>query len=309
MPRQYARWAVMALAAMIPAMAVPSPAAADVRIFACEPEWAALATEVGGSEITVFSATHGRQDPHYIRARPSLIAAIRRADLLFCSGADLESGWLPILLQRGARSQVQPGQPGHLMAADHVEVLDVPTDVDRSLGHLHPAGNPHVQLRPENYRLLASELVRRLAAMDPANMDHYRARLSDFHERWSAASEDWVRRAAALDGMPVIVHHSEWVYLSHWTGLAVVATIERLPGVPPTAAHLEKVLEQTRATGAEAILLAPYVERDGAEWLSERAGIPIVDLPSTVGGMEGVDTLFDLFDITLEQLERVRAQS
>ena len=294
-----------ALAAGLVALA-PCTASADARVFACEPEWAALAGEIGGDDVVAYSATHGRQDPHYIRARPSLIAQMRRADIVFCSGAELEIGWLPVLMERGAGRGVQPGQPGHVMAADHVEVLERPERVDRSLGDIHPSGNPHVHLDPRNIARLAAELAGRLAHVDPDNEAAYRARLTDFRARWSAATERWRARAERLRGMKIVVHHAAWTYLIRWAGLERIATIERVPGVPPTASHLSRLVERVRGTGAAAILHAPHEPRDAADWLSERTGIPVVALPYTVGGQDGVGDLFALFEVTIESLEKAR---
>ncbi|MDE0385419.1 MAG: zinc ABC transporter substrate-binding protein, partial [Defluviicoccus sp.] len=291
------------LAAGLAALA-PSGAAADARVFACEPEWAALAGEIGGDDVTVYSATHGRQDAHYIRARPSLIAQVRRADIVFCSGAELEIGWLPVLMERGARLGVQPGQLGHLMAADHVEVMERPERVDRSLGDIHPSGNPHVHLDPGNIGLLAVELAGRLARVDPGNGEAYRSRLKDFQTRWAAATERWRARAEGLRGMKVVVHHAAWTYLIRWTGLERIATLERTPGIPPTASHLQRLVERVRKTGAAAILHAPHEPRDAAEWLSERTGVPVVALPYTVGGQDEAGDLFALFEVTLALLEK-----
>ena len=190
-----------AAALVLGAAALSSPATADVRVFACEPEWAALANAIGGDDVIVHSATHGGQDAHHVRARPSLIAKVRRADVLFCSGAELESGWLPVLMQRGARHVVQPGQPGHIMAADHVPILDRPDNIDRSLGDIHPSGNPHVHLDPRNVATLASELSRRLERIDPDNAEAYRSRLVSFRAGWAEALEGWSERAARLRGM------------------------------------------------------------------------------------------------------------
>ena len=188
-------------------MAMPSPAAASLQIFSCEPEWAALARAVGGNKVNAFSATHARQDPHHIRARPSLVAKIRRADLVFCSGADLEVGWLPLLMRRGARSGVQPGATGYLMAAEHVPVLEKPTIVDRSLGDVHPGGNPHVHLDPRNLATLANELSRRLIKLDPSNIDYYRDRLDTFQKNWKAAMDRWKPRITELSGLRLSLIH------------------------------------------------------------------------------------------------------
>ena len=298
--------AVAAFAIGLAAAAPLSPALAEVRVFACEPEWAALAQAVGGDDVVVHSATHGRQDPHHIRARPSLIAQVRRADVLVCSGAELESGWLPVLMQRGARHQIQPGQPGHMTAADHVAVLDRPDTVDRSLGDIHPSGNPHVHLDPRNVEILASELARRLVRIDPANADAYRSRLASFRAGWAEALKTWRHRISGLRGMEVIVYHEAWAYLLQWTGLKKVASLEPLPGIPPSASHLQEVLERARDTGAKAILRAPYEPRDASEWLSARTGIPVLELPYTVGGHPKAHDLVSLFEVTVTLLEEVR---
>ena len=301
-------WAVWGapLAALV--MVESSPAFAEVRIFACEPEWAALASEVGGAAVSVHAGTHGRQDPHYIRMRPSLIEHVRRADVLFCTGAGLEDGWLPVLLQLGASASLQHGQPGHLIASEHVRLLDPPSVVDRRPGHVHAEGNPHVQLLPENIGYMATELARRLVAIDPENTETYRRQLSAFQERWRGATAGWMERSSRLAGMSVVAYHEAWAYLYEWTGIRQAAAIERLPGVPPTVSHLQEVLELARSAGARAILRAPYEPTKGMEWLSDRAGIPIVELPFTVGGLDGVDNLFDLFDVTLALLEEVHDQ-
>ena len=295
----------MALVAVAFGTALLSSAAAEtqVRILACEPEWASLATEIGGSDVIVHSATHGGQDAHYIRARPSLIAKANRADILFCSGAGLEVGWLPVLLERGARRMIQPGQPGHIMAADYVEVLETPEVVDRSMGDIHPDGNPHVHLDPRNMAILAQVLSRRLEAIDPRRAEAYRQRLASFQARWADAMAGWRKRVAALSGMKVIVHHKAWVYLLRWAELERVAVLERLPGVPPTASHLAEVLELARSVDAKAILRAPHEPEDASGWLSGRTGIPVVELPFTVGGRPEARDLFSLFDSTLSLLE------
>ena len=299
-----------ALAAAL-AAALLSPAAADaqVRILACEPEWAALAEEIGGGDVVVHSATHGRQDAHYIRARPSLIAKVRRAKILFCSGADLEVGWLPVLMERGAGRIVQPGQPGHIMAADHVEVLERAEVLDRSLGDIHPGGNPHVHLDPGNIAVLARLLTERLEQIDPDRAEAYRQRLASFQARWADAAAGWRERTETLRGMKVVVHHKSWVYLLRWAELERVAVLERVSGIPPTASHLVEVLELVRNSGARAILRAPFEPEDASEWLSGKTGIPVVELPFTVGGSPEAGDLFSLFDSTLALLEEARDRS
>ena len=298
--------AAVATAFTLAGAALAAPAIAEVRVFACEPEWAALAEAVGGGDVVVHSATHGKQDAHHVRARPSLIAKVRRADVLFCSGAELESGWLPVLMRRGARHVIQPGQPGYIMAADHVAVLDQPDTIDRSLGDIHPTGNPHVHLDPRNVEILATVLAERLEQIDPDNAPAYRSRLASFRTEWADVMEEWRGRIASLQGMKVVVHHEAWAYFLEWAGLTRIASLEALPGIPPSALHLQDVLEQSRSADAEAILRAPYEPPDASEWLSARTAIPVVELPFTVGGHPQANSLASLFDVTLTLLEEVR---
>jgi len=280
----------------------PVLAQADLKIFACEPEWEALAKELGGDKIEVSSATNALQDPHYIQARPSLISKVRRADLLVCSGAQLETGWLPMLLQKGNNPNVMPGGKGFLEASQYVKRLDIAESVDRSQGDVHPQGNPHIQTDPRNILLVAEVLSKRLAELDPSNADLYQQRMADFRQRWTAAMADWDRRAAVLRGKRVIAHHKSWVYMEKWLGLNEVATLEPLPGIPPTASHLSSLLEQFGDRGADFIIRAPYQSDKPSEWLSERTGIPAVLLPSTVGGTDEASDLFKWFDDIINRL-------
>ena len=298
----------IAVFAVLSGMALPSPAAADIRVFACEPEWASLAREIGGGKVDAFSATHAGQDPHYIRARPSLIARIRRADLLFCSGGGLEVGWLPILLQRGAPARIQPGQPGYLLATEHVTVLEKPKILDRSLGDIHPEGNPHVHLDARNMIPLARELSRRLALTDSGNKAVFTQRTAAFERSWDQALSGWKNRAARLKGMPVIVHHKSWTYLVEWLGLHQIATLEQKPGIPPTAGHLNDLLKLARSRTVKAILRTPYDSPDASKWLSEKTSIPAVVLPYTVSRDAGPGALRTLFEQTITLLEKANAE-
>ncbi len=292
------------IAMVLLGMAFASPAFAKIRIFACEPEWAALAREVGGNRVEAFSATHKQQDPHHIRAKPSLIASMRHADLLFCSGAGLEVGWLPILLRQAAPADLQPGQPGHFMAADYVSVLEKPAIVDRSLGDIHPEGNPHVHLDARNIVPLAQELSRRLAIVDPPNAQVYAEQTDAFVRRWSHKLAGWEARAAKLEGMPLIVHHKSWAYLVHWLGLKQVATLEPRPGIQPTPGHLNELLKISRTQPVKAILRTPYDPSEASGWLSSKTGIPAITLPYTVEKGAATGALQALFEETIALLEK-----
>jgi zinc/manganese transport system substrate-binding protein len=283
---------------------LPLSAFAELRIFACEPEWSALAEEIGGDLVKVASATNALQDPHYIEARPSLISKVRKADLVICSGAQLEIGWLPLLLNKANNPDVLPGKDGFLEASSFVRRLDIPDSVDRAQGDMHPQGNPHVQMNPHNILAISSELSRRMTLLDPANEREYTQRTEDFQSRWQAAIEAWEKRALPLSGRRVVCHHKSWVYLEDWLNLEEVATLEPVPGIPPTTAHLSELLALlgTDGTGADRIIRAPFQSDKASLWLEGRTGIPAVMLPLTVGGSEGAQDLFSLFDDILDRL-------
>jgi zinc/manganese transport system substrate-binding protein len=277
-------------------LAIPAAARAELNVFACEPEWAALATELGGGHVAARSATTAFQDPHYIQARPSLIANVRRADIVICSGAQLEIGWLPALLQKANNPDVAPGAPGYFEASAFVRRLEPTANVDRSQGDIHPEGNPHVQTNPHNITVIAAELAGRMAELDPDNAPDYAARAADFTNRWRAAIVGWEARLEPLRGKRVIPHHKSWVYLEQWLGLAEVATLEAVPGIPPTTNHLSQLVSAFGGGNADLIIRAPYQDPRASEWLSERAGIPAILLPLTVGGTDDSEDLFALFD-------------
>ena len=280
----------------------PIAAKADLNVFACEPEWAALATEIGRDRVDAYSATTALQDPHYIQARPSLIAKVRKADLVICSGAQLEIGWLPVLLQKANNRKVMPGNSGYFEASNFVERFDATTDVDRAKGDIHPLGNPHVQTNPNNITLIAVELTRRMSELDVDNSGAYQAGLAGFSERWSEAIKNWETKAAPLRGKRVITHHKSWVYLERWLGLVEVANLEAIPGLPPTAGHLSQLVSKFEHGGAEFIVRSPYQDRRASNWLSERTGIPSIEIPLTVGGNDQATDLFSLFDDIIDRL-------
>ncbi len=283
-------------------LVAPLVARADLNIFTCEPEWAALAEEIGGEHVQASSATTALQDPHYIQARPSLIAKVRRADLLVCSGAQLEIGWLPALLQKANNRKVRPGNPGYLEASSFVIRLDMAASVDRSQGDIHPQGNPHIQTNPHNVAVVAKVLAKRMAEIDAENAKTYASRYEDFSDRWRQAIAIWEAKASPLKGTRVITHHKSWVYLENWLGLVEAGNLEQVPGLPPTATHLSRLVKKFGEGGADVIVRSPYQDDKPSEWLSERTGIPEIVLPLTIGGTDGATDLFQLFDDIIERL-------
>ena len=278
------------------------PANAAINVFACEPEWAALAKEIGGDRVAVYSATTALQDPHRIEARPSLIARMRSADLVTCTGSDLEVGWLPLLFTQSGNAKVQPGTAGYFEASQFVPRLEVPKVLDRSMGDIHPGGNPHIHLDPRNIAKVAEALAARLAQIDSANATAYAKDSSAFLQRWQAAVERWEREGARLKGVPVIVYHRDMSYFIDWLGLREAGSLEPKPGLPPTPSHLADLIERMKRDPAKAVLYSAYNSPRAAQFMSERSGIPAVMLPFTVGGSDKARDLFGLFDDTLSRL-------
>jgi zinc/manganese transport system substrate-binding protein len=283
-------------------LALSWPCAAALNIFACTPEWGALAKELGGDKVTVYTATTALQDPHRIEARPSLIARARNADLVVCNGAELEVGWLPLVQQQSGNARIQSGQPGFFEAADFVALIEKPARLDRSLGDIHAAGNPHFHLDPRNVAEVAVALGERMGAIDKANATHFQQQTEAFLGRWGAATARWEKQAAPLKGLPVVVHHRDLAYLIAWLGVREVGALEPKPGLPPSSAHLAELLAKLKQTPAKAVVRAAYNDARPSEWLAQRAGIPAVMLPYTVGGSEKAKDLFGLYDDTLARL-------
>jgi zinc/manganese transport system substrate-binding protein len=289
-------------AALIALLLAPLSAGA-IEVFTCEPEWRSLIRELAGEEATIFVATTAYQDPHRMQAKPSLIAAVRKADMVVCTGADLEIGWLPLLLRRAGNSMIQAGNPGYFMAADFVRKLEVPQILDRSQGDIHPQGNPHVHLNPGNIVRISRALGKRLAAVDPGNAAHYETRLADFQKRWADATSGWERRAIGVEGLRLASHHRSFSYLADWLNLNIVATLEPKPGLPASGAQLVTLLEQLSSNPPVAVIRTPYENERPSRWLSERLGIPVLTLPYTIEGTTEVVDLFTLFDVTIRILQ------
>jgi len=277
-------------------------ALAAINVFATVPEWGALADALGGENVKVYVATSAMQDPHHVEAKPSLIARARNADLVVATGAELEMGWLPLVLQQAGNPKVRPGQPGYFEAAAFVTLRDKPARLDRADGDVHAAGDPHIQTDPRNVALVAAALAARLVELDPPNADAYRARAKAFDAKWQAAIAKWERDAAPLKGTPIVVQHKAFTYLIAWLGMNVIATLEPKPGVEPTVASLSEVLATLQRQPAKMVLRAAYQSDRASQWIAERAKLNAVVLPFTVGGDAQSTDLYALFDDTIARL-------
>ena len=290
------------IGAALLALALSTPAHATLNVFACEPEWGALSHEIGGDKVSIYTATTGAQDPHQIQARPSLIAKARTADITVCDGAELEIGWLPMILQQSGNGKIAAGEPGAFDATNYVHLLEQPSRLDRAEGDIHAAGNPHIQTDPRMIPPVAKALAARFSQLDAANAAYYAARLDDFNRRWNAAVVKWTAQAAPLKGVNIAVQHHAWIYMENWLGLHEVVPLEPKPGVPPSSGYLAEVLQKLQATPAKFTIRAAYEDDRPSAFISEHANIPAVTLPFTVGGTDGAKDLFGLYDDTINRL-------
>lgn len=281
---------------------VATLAHADLKIFATVPEWAALAEALGGDRVTVYTATTGLQDPHRIQARPSLIAKARSANLLIATGAELEAGWLPVVQRESSNRAVMPGQTGFFEASTYVRMINVPAAVDRSMGDVHAAGNPHIQTDPRNLLPIARALSARMAQLDPENAAFYRERGEQFQKDWQANLTRWQKEAAPLRGVKVWVQHDGYPYMNQWLGLNQVGILEPVPGVDPSSRQLAEVLQRQASVNGRMVIASAYMNDAPAKWFSEKAGIPEVLLPFTIGGNERAKSLTALYDDTIARL-------
>lgn len=287
-------------AIFITALALPAQAA--LNIFACEPEWAALAQELAGDKASIYAATNALQDPHRVEARPSLIARARRAQLLVCTGAELEAGWLPVILRESANPDIAAGKRGNFEAAQYVHMLEVPARLDRGEGDVHAAGNPHIHLDARNFLPIADALSARMSELDPANAAFYQQRLQAFRQKWQAALLRWGELAAPLKDQPVVVQHRSYPYLHAWLGLKQIAELEPKPGMEPSAAYLSKTLAQLQASPARMVIRSAYQDGKPSEWITRHTTLNAVELPFSVGGNAQAKDLYSLFDDTIARL-------
>ncbi|WP_434001952.1 metal ABC transporter solute-binding protein, Zn/Mn family [Endozoicomonas sp.] len=286
------------------ALALPVSSHAALTVFACEPEWAALSEEIApGAKI--YTATTARQDPHHIQARPGLISKMRKADIVVCSGAELEIGWLPVLQMKSANPNVQSRNKGLFFAADQVETIGKLKKVDPTMGDVHPEGNPHLHLDPYRMEKIAQALAERMAKLDPENRDEYLKNAKKFSEDWEVSIKRWEKEAAPLKGKNLVTYHSNFDYLLEWLGVNVVGDLEPKPGLPPSSQHLASLLGMSRKTHIDAIVYASYQDKKGADWLSQKAGVPATELPMSVGGSEQSTNLISLYNDLIQKLLKV----
>ncbi|MCG8422092.1 MAG: metal ABC transporter substrate-binding protein [Proteobacteria bacterium] len=286
------------------AFAAPQSARAELSVVATVPDLAALVKEVGGSKVSVTALSLATQDPHWVDAKPSLVLKVNQADLLVAVGVQLEVGWLPVL-QSGARnSRIQRSGAGFLECAAHVELLEVPrVPVNRSMGDVHPGGNPHFLYDPRQARACASAIASKMAALDPDNATAYHKNLAEFGRRLDRARQQWEKRMDRHRGTSVVTYHRSWVYLTKWLGLVEVATLEPKPGIPPSPGHLAKVIRLARSKQVKLLFQEAYYPSRTGNLVADKIGARLVSLPGGTDFRKGQSYL-DHMEQVISRLDK-----
>jgi zinc/manganese transport system substrate-binding protein len=302
------RFALVAVAAAA-ALGAAAPAHAELNVVTTTQDLAAIAQEIGGDRIKVTALAKGYQDPHVVEAKPSFALVLNKADLLIVVGRDLETAWLPPLITMSRNARIQPGSTGYLDPSTSAKILELPTGViTRAMGDVHPLGNPHYWLDPENGRRIAAGIKEKLAQMDAANAPYYAARLADFDARLAAAQQRWKAAMAPYKGMKVVTYHRSWANFTDAFGLDVIGYVEPKPGIPPTPQHTLDVINAMKAQNVKIIIVEPYFDLKTPKSIASNTGARVVVLPPSVGGVPQAGDYFKLFDTQIAiLLDAIRA--
>jgi len=287
-----------------------SPAWAKVRVVTTTTDIADIAGHVGGDKATVTSIARGNQDPHHVEPKPSFMLLLRRADLYLVAGMDLEIGWSPAL-ERGARNpNVMRGSRGYIDCSVGIPRVNVPPGgADRAMGDVHPHGNPHYLLDPQNSIIVAGTIADALIRKDPANRDNYEKNRDSFISRVRKSQIEWLRKMQPYKGLKVVAYHDNWGHFSRRFGLDVVEFVEPKPGISPSPAHVARVIQTMKSQNVKIIIMAPYFSRNIPELIAKNTGAVIITLPHTVGAVDGADDYFQWFDMIINRLVQAARQT
>jgi zinc/manganese transport system substrate-binding protein len=265
-------------------------AQAKLNVIATTPDLASIAEAVGGKQIDITTLARPTEDPHFVDAKPSFIVKLNRADALIEGGAELEIGWLPPLLTGARNSKLAADAPGYIRGNEGVQMLEVPTELDRSKGDIHAAGNPHFLVDPENAKIVAHHIADVFCKLDAANCATYQANLKKFLERLDAKMVEWQKQLAPFKGEQIVAYHNSWVYFAKRFGLKIDLFLEPKPGIPPSPAHLASVITQMKADKAHVIIVDPYLNRRTAETVARNTDATVVDVAQFPGGVKGTES-------------------
>ncbi|MGB7291385.1 MAG: metal ABC transporter substrate-binding protein [Thermodesulfobacteriota bacterium] len=280
-------------------------AIAKVKIVASLPDFEAIAKEIGGDKVEVKSIAKGYQDPHFVDAKPSFIRDLNRADLLIYQGLDLEIGWLPVLITGSRNSKITSlSSPGRLDASTLISnILEVPrTRIDRSMGDIHPFGNPHYMLDPRNGILVARGIAERLGQIDPENASFYEDNFKQFADQLVKKIRVWEAELAPFKGTKIVAYHKSWDYFANWAGFDEVGWIEPKPGIPPTPSHVAQLIENMKNQNVKVVIAESFYPQKTARIIAEKTGSEFLVVPSSVEAREGIDTYPQLFDTIVNEL-------
>ncbi len=295
---------LFAVTAMVASMAV-SQAASKINVIASTQDLASLAAEVGGDRITVEAIAKGYQDPHFVEPKPSFLLKLKKADLLLAVGLQLEIGWLPPLITQSGNTKIQVGNPGYLEMAQFCQILEIPAgQVTRAMGDVHPMGNPHYWLNPENGRRIAKALAGKFSEMRPGDAAYFAQRNADFDQRLTAAQKRWDAALAPYRGRKVITYHRSWPNFCDRFGLVVVDYVEPKPGIPPSPAHTLELINTMKRDQIKLILVEPYFDLRTPNSIAQATGGTVAVLMPSVGGVKEITDYFKLFDYDVNLLSQ-----
>jgi zinc/manganese transport system substrate-binding protein len=277
-------------------------AQAKLNVVATTPDLAAIAKEIGGEKIELTTMARPTEDPHFVDAKPSFIVKLNKADALIHGGAELESGWLPKLLEQARNAGIISAAKGNVNCCEGVRMLEVPAQLDRSRGDIHATGNPHYLVDPENAKIVAHHIADAFASLDAANTEFYAAKAKAFNSSLDARLKEWQAKLAPFKGQHVVAYHNSWVYFAQRFGLKIELFLEPKPGIPPSPAHLAAVITKMKETGARVIIVDPYLNRKTAETVARSTGATVVDVAQFPGAIKGTDNYFALVDYLVNAL-------
>lgn len=280
-----------------------------LNVIATTEDLASIARDVGGDRIAVDALAKGFQDPHYVEPKPSFILRLQRADLLLVVGRELEVGWLPPLVQQSRNAKIQPGSPGYLDASAGARILDIPQgQITRAMGDVHPLGNPHYWLDPENGKVIARSIVTRLAQLRPNDKPYFDQRLTDFTTRVNGASARWMAAMAPFKGVKIVTYHRSYPNFADRFGLDVIGYVEPRPGIPPSPGHTLDLIQEIKRQQVKIILMEPYFDQKTPNSIAQQTGAKVVVLPPSVGGEPSITDYIALFDHNVNLLSNALKQ-
>jgi zinc/manganese transport system substrate-binding protein len=283
--------------------ALPLVAQAKLNVVATLPDFGAIAQSIGGDKVTVTTIAKGTEDPHFVDARPSFIRVLNKADILIEGGAELEIGWLPPLVNGARNSKILADAPGHLVLSRHVRLKDVPTGpVDRSMGDVHPLGNPHYWLDPDNGKIMAADIAEAFARLDSQNQAYYQANLKRFVEQLEQKIAQWTKALEPFKGTKVITYHKSFDYFLDRFGFELAGTVEPKPGVEPSPTYINALLPRVKGAGVKLVMVEPFRPRKTPEYIAQAIGAKFVVVPEKVGANDKVRDYFGLFDYDVAQI-------